>query len=450
MTLSPATEPYGTSAAIAISDTLTYTGALPTGAVAFVLNTVSYPAVCTGAGPATCTATVPAVTVAALPVANYTVTGSLAALGNYTAATATTATFSVTQATQAIKFTPTTPITYGVGSVTLSATGGASGNPVTFALVSGPATLSGSTLGITGAGSIVVTASQAGNTNYAAATPVTATIVVNAAPAAVALTTSQSPALLDTQLFFTATVSSTVGTPPSGEAVTFYDTTTSTTLGTASILNGVATFSYSSLAVGTHAITAIYAGDANFLTSTSPKLSQVIKDFSLVISTTAGSVTSATVPPGGTANYSFTVSMADGSNFPATVTLSATGAPGGSTLTFNPSTIAAGSGSTAVKLSIVAPFLIGANNKHQRNTAPFALALLLLPLAAGLRKSRKHFRKSLSIALFFLAALGASAGLTGCGIPSGYFNQAPQTYTVTVTGTSGTLSHSLPVTLTVE
>ena len=53
--------------------------------------------------------------------------------------------------------------------------------PVTFTLVSGPATLSGSTLTITGPGTITVWATQGGDSTYAAASYVQKTItVVNA------------------------------------------------------------------------------------------------------------------------------------------------------------------------------------------------------------------------------------------------------------------------------
>jgi hypothetical protein len=51
---------------------------------------------------------------------------------------------------------------------------------VTFSVVSGPGTVSGSTLTITGTGTVVVAANQAGNANYTAATQVTHSIVVNA------------------------------------------------------------------------------------------------------------------------------------------------------------------------------------------------------------------------------------------------------------------------------
>jgi hypothetical protein len=57
---------------------------------------------------------------------------------SYSAATQVTASIVVNQATQAITFSPATPVTYGVSPITLTATGGASGNPVTFSIVSGP------------------------------------------------------------------------------------------------------------------------------------------------------------------------------------------------------------------------------------------------------------------------------------------------------------------------
>ncbi len=79
---------------------------------------------------------------------------------------------------QTITFTPQATATYGETPITLTATGGGSGNQVTFSVTSGPATLTGNTLTITGAGTIVVKASQAGNSNYTAAPDVTASIVV--------------------------------------------------------------------------------------------------------------------------------------------------------------------------------------------------------------------------------------------------------------------------------
>jgi sugar lactone lactonase YvrE len=68
---------------------------------------------------------------------------------------------------------------YAGTAVLLSATGGASGNPVVFSVISGPAVVSGtngSTLTYTGAGSVVVEADQAATPLYLAAPPVRHTV----------------------------------------------------------------------------------------------------------------------------------------------------------------------------------------------------------------------------------------------------------------------------------
>lgn len=66
--------------------------------------------------------------------------------------------------------------------LTLDATGGPSGNPVTFTLNSGPAVLDGNTLYFTGAGNVSVTANQAGGNGHGPATPVTRVFEVVRAP----------------------------------------------------------------------------------------------------------------------------------------------------------------------------------------------------------------------------------------------------------------------------
>jgi len=86
-------------------------------------------------------------------------------------------TFTVAKAPQVITFASLSARTYGASSVTLSATAD-SGLPVSFSIVSGPAILSGNVLTITGAGNVVVQASQGGNANYLAATAVQRTLVV--------------------------------------------------------------------------------------------------------------------------------------------------------------------------------------------------------------------------------------------------------------------------------
>jgi hypothetical protein len=87
---------------------------------------------------------------------------------------------------QTIAFAPiASPVAYGAASMTLSATA-SSALAVTFAVVSGPATISGSTLTIVGIGNVVVSANQSGNSTYNAAPTVTQAVTVtnpNAQPA---------------------------------------------------------------------------------------------------------------------------------------------------------------------------------------------------------------------------------------------------------------------------
>jgi len=88
--------------------------------------------------------------------------------------------FSSAVTTQTITFGALTNTTYGAAAFNLNATA-SSGLPVTFSIISGPATISGNTLTITGAGTVVVEANQSGNLVYASAPPVDRSFVVSKA-----------------------------------------------------------------------------------------------------------------------------------------------------------------------------------------------------------------------------------------------------------------------------
>ena len=91
-----------------------------------------------------------------------------------------TATLTVNKADQAIAWTATPPTEMTVGdSHTLSAT--APGGAVSYAVTGDAVTRSGNTLTAEQAGSVTITASQAGNGNYNAAANVTHTITINKA-----------------------------------------------------------------------------------------------------------------------------------------------------------------------------------------------------------------------------------------------------------------------------
>jgi formylglycine-generating enzyme required for sulfatase activity len=69
--------------------------------------------------------------------------------------------------------------------VYLSATGGGSGNPVTFEVTSGPGVITNNVMTFTTSGSVTVTASQAGNDDYLAAPQVVRTFTVTKAPSTI-------------------------------------------------------------------------------------------------------------------------------------------------------------------------------------------------------------------------------------------------------------------------
>jgi len=107
------------------------------------------------------------------------ITASQAGNSNYSAGIDVTQALLVNQASQTITFAALPNETTADPAFTLTATGGASGNPVTFQS-SNPsvATISGNTVTIVSAGTTNITASQAGNTNYLTATDVVRSLTV--------------------------------------------------------------------------------------------------------------------------------------------------------------------------------------------------------------------------------------------------------------------------------
>jgi hypothetical protein len=99
----------------------------------------------------------------------------------YLPAPSVTNSFTVGLGSQSITFAPLPDLVATNTPVQLSASA-SSGLMVGFSLAGGPATLAGSTLTLTGAGTVTVVASQAGNAGFAAAIPVTNSFNVTKAP----------------------------------------------------------------------------------------------------------------------------------------------------------------------------------------------------------------------------------------------------------------------------
>jgi hypothetical protein len=93
-------------------------------------------------------------------------------------------------------------------------------------------------------------------------------------PTTTALSSSPNPSTYGQAVTFAAVVTSNNGAPPDGETVTFLRG--KTVLGTSALSGGAASFTTSTLPVGTDSITAVYGGDSNFAGSTSKPVKQVV------------------------------------------------------------------------------------------------------------------------------------------------------------------------------
>ena len=146
-----------------------------TGTVSFI-DTTANTTLGTTAVTSTGTGGTAALAVSNLAVGTHVLNARYSGDANYQTSTTPNQPVVVAGKTQTITFGALPNQTYGAGPLALTATA-SSGLAVTYA-VTGPVTLAGSTLTITGAGAVTVTASQAGNATYAAATAVAQSFTV--------------------------------------------------------------------------------------------------------------------------------------------------------------------------------------------------------------------------------------------------------------------------------
>jgi len=153
-----------------------------------------------------------------------------------------------------------------------------------------------------------------------------------------------------------------------------------------------------------------------------------------------------TVAYGGLATYQVTVGSING-DFSNVVALSTTGLPTGATATFTPASVTPGGESEGSVLTIQTPSLTAQAHAHSGwRWMPGVTLAFCIPLLWWRRRDRVW---RLGSGLLCLLLSAGAAMLTGCG--GGYYAEPPaQTYTITVTGTSGSTQHSTTVTLTVQ
>ncbi|MGD0792207.1 MAG: Ig-like domain repeat protein [Terriglobales bacterium] len=169
----------------------------------------------------------------------------------------------------------------------------------TVPLSGGAAKFTTSTLA---SGTHSITATYNGSTSFDGSTSAPVNQVVRVATTTT-LSSSPNPSTYGQAVTFTATVTSTLGTPPpDGETISFMKGTT--VLGTGTLSGGSASFTTSTLPVGTNAIKAVYGGDSNFPGSTSKAVSQVVDK-----ATTTTTLTSSLNPSNFRQSVTFTASV---------------------------------------------------------------------------------------------------------------------------------------------
>jgi hypothetical protein len=167
---------------------------------------------------------------------------------------------------QAVAFTATVSPSAPDGATVTFYNGAVSiGTAVT---VGGTATLTTSTLP---AGSDSITATFAGNGNYTTSTSSALPETVNQITTSITVASSLNPSTFGANVTFTATLTPSVTL---AETVSFYDG--SALIGKGFIKAGIATYTMSTLARGSHSITAAYAGDQDYKACTSSVLTQSV------------------------------------------------------------------------------------------------------------------------------------------------------------------------------
>jgi hypothetical protein len=330
----------------------------------------------------------------------------------------------------------------------------------------GVATLQTSTLAV---GVHPITASYGGDTNFDAststpATTVTITAAVQAATST-ALTASPNPAATGVTITLTATVTSMTAGTITG-TVTFLDGANS--IGTGSVgTNGLATFQTSSLSTATHSITAMYGGDANFLSSTSTAVSLVVTAASSFTLSVAPQTVTVTKSAPGTA----LVTVTPMNGFSEQIQFSCTNVPAGANCTFEPGQVTPEGNPVTTNLSVTlangnatsngnAPALGSPGDGEFRNHYETYIRAIVIPLfGCGLlllgviaRRKALDGRSSCRIRPMFgaalvLLALGTAATLiAGCSGGNGH-----STTTVTIVGSSaGNQAVTIPLAVTIR
>jgi len=234
-------------------------------------------------------------------------------------------------------------------------------------------------------------------------------------------------------------------------------------LGAVPLNGGSANYTTASLAEGIHSITATYSGNTDYLpvSNNAAALTRTVIDFALTPTGSSGA--SQTVVPGSSATYQVPITPTSGASFPTAAILTVTGLPAEATATLNTTPwtvlsatswqVPAGTTLGTVSLTFKIPGQSAAVRPAPRQGSkipPVVWAVLLIPFARKLRRSGRKMARFIALLLVLATGSATIAGVSGCTAYNGYFGQMQQAYPITVTLTTGLLSHSTNLTLTVQ
>jgi hypothetical protein len=455
--LTSSVNPVNVGANTTLTATATSTSGTPTGTITFLDGTTVL-----GTAPLNASG-VATLTVSFSTPGTHPLTATYPATGAYSAATSPVLNEVVqTLATNLSLTSSVNPANVNASVVLTATASSSSGTPTgTITFLDGTTVLGTAPLNASGVATLTVsfstpgthplTASYPATGAYQSATSAVLNETVKNFSTTATLTSSVNPVLISNSTTLTVTVASAAGTPTG--TVTFFDGLQS--LGTSTLnSSGAATLNVTFSTNGQHILTATYAGGGGYQPASAGPLTQVVEDFSLALAT--GSQNSASVILGASTQYNLVVSPIGANTLAGPVALSITGLPSGGSGSFSPTGVPTAAGTTPIVLTVNAPPLVSSSlrlpadpsHPSSRHQAPALIALLLLPTGFLLRRRRAALR----LLLLFVGLVAASTGLSGClsDQATGYYGNMPQTYTLTVTGTSGTLTHSVEVTLTVD
>lgn len=392
-TLSPSLNPAGFGQSVTFTASVQISsGPSPTGTVTFLDGTTSLGIANLANGTAQ-------FSTSALATGSHSITAKYSGDANFTASTSSVLSESINPASTSTALSSNlNPASYGQ-SVTLSATvqppaGMTATGSVTFLDGStslGAVALSNNTAQLTvatlAAGSHSITATYGGSTNLAASTSPVLAQTVSLASTTTTAASSANPSVFSQLITLSATIRPSFGGNATG-TVTFLDGTT--TLGTSSAVANAAQLSLSTLATGSHSITARYNGDANFAGSTSSAFSQTVSQ-----SATSTSVASSLNPSivGQSVTFTATVQVVSGNSPTGTVTfLDGTSSLGAVSLAnsaaqFSTSALATGSHSITARYSGDANFAASTSSALTQVVNPVASSGIAIDVQASADQS---------------------------------------------------------------